>query len=81
MDAAIFLKKQLICLPALPITSPPAGGRPRLDKRKAIMGFFGFWINRAKWISLPSEFGTSNGHRAIHVGCIWALSRQLFADI
>lgn len=43
----------------------PKGGRPRVDKRKAIEGIFWILDNGAKWKDLPTEFGTkSSVHRA-----------------
>ena len=42
----------------------PKGGRPPLDKRKAIQGIFWILDNGAKWKDLPPEFGSkSTVHR------------------
>lgn len=41
----------------------PLGGRPPLDKRKAVAGIFWILDNGAKWKDLPSEFGSKS---AVH---------------
>lgn len=56
----------------------PKGGRPRLDKAKAIEGIFWILDNGAKWKDLPAEFGTkSSVHRAfqrwVHQGAFESL--------
>lgn len=41
----------------------PRGGRPALDKRRALAGIFWILDNGAKWKDLPSEFGSKS---AVH---------------
>ena len=41
----------------------PLGGRPPLDKRKAVRGIFWILDNGAKWKDLPREFGSKS---AVH---------------
>ncbi|MFG0251930.1 MAG: transposase [Phycisphaerales bacterium JB038] len=41
----------------------PLGGRPRMDKRKAIRGIFWMLDNGAKWKDLPRQFGSKS---AVH---------------
>ena len=41
----------------------PKGGRPPLDKRKAVQGVFWILDNGAKWKDLPREFGSKS---AVH---------------
>ena len=40
--------------------SRPKGGRPRTDRRAAIVGIFWILDNGAKWKDLPEQFGTKS---------------------
>ena len=41
-------------------TPSPKGGRPPMDKRKAIQGVFWILDNGAKWKDLPKRFGSKS---------------------
>ena len=43
-------------VPDAPVS--PLGGRPALDKRRALRGIFWILDNGAKWKDLPREFGS-----------------------
>ncbi|MFN0131173.1 MAG: transposase, partial [Phycisphaerales bacterium] len=39
---------------------PPKGGRPAMDKRRALRGIFWILDNGAKWKDLPRHFGSKS---------------------
>jgi putative transposase len=45
-------------VPDAPVS--PKGGRPAMDKRKALRGIFWVLDNGAKWKDLPRQFGAKS---------------------
>jgi transposase len=59
----------------------PRGGRPPLDKRKALAGIFWILDNGAKWKDLPSQFGSKSAvhrwfSRWVKAGVFEAIMRE-----
>ena len=56
----------------------PKGGRPAMDKRKALRGIFWILDNGAKWKDLPREFGAKS---AVHKYFTTWVKSGVFEDI
>lgn len=72
----------ILCELLPPDPPRPKGGRPRMDRRKALQGIFWVLDNGAKWKDLPKGFGAkSSVHRAfkrwVKDGAFEALLKQI----